>query len=148
MSVARTILLSARLLLAPLLLAACGTTPVTPVSPPKPAATPAPQVQGMIISGRSSKAIMEDIIRFRQSKGMQLKVRTANELEFSAKVPKANIPTEARMRYTLTQTQQGWLLAARVYQISYPSTKNEKVEEITAHVQDKLNEEFARYTGK
>ncbi|WP_157669520.1 hypothetical protein [Chitinibacter sp. GC72] len=130
------------------LMAACA----TPGKAPSPSATPAPTTTkmpapkaGVLVIGRSSKAIIEDIVSYRSSKGMKILVRTPTYIEFSSAIGKANIPTEARIQYTLSSSAQGWVLSAKVLQISYPGTKKEKIEEITAHVQDKLNEELARY---
>ncbi|WP_373975992.1 hypothetical protein NT239_04270 [Chitinibacter sp. SCUT-21] len=126
------------------LLAACS-TPQHQGSEAKPVAKAQPNSPSILIVGRSTKAVSEDIIRFRTSKGMKLLSRSPTYLEFSANIAKANLPTEARIQYTLTQSQQGWQLSAKVLQISYPASKKEKIEDITLHVSDKLNEELARY---
>jgi hypothetical protein len=122
-----------------------GATPDTPASPEKKTSKSPSAPASIIIVGRSNKAVMEDIVQYRTSKGMKIRSRSANQVEFMAQVNKANIPTEARIQYTLMQVSQGWQLSARVYQISYPSTKKEKVEDITLSVIDKLNEELAGY---
>ncbi len=131
-----------------LVITACATPSAPPVATPAPAKTVAkvqPPSASILIIGRSNKAVIEDIVAYRTGKGMKLLSRTSARLEFSSNIAKANIPTEARIQYTLTQASQGWQLSAKVLQISYPGTKNEKVEDITAHVVDKLNEELARY---
>lgn len=134
------------LVISSILLAACTTPPApTPQPEVKPVAKAQPNVASILIVGRSNKAVIEDIVRFRTSKGMKILTRSNNRLEFSSTVTKANIPTEARIQYTLIQASQGWQLSAKVFQISYPATKHEKVEDITPHVLDKLNEELARY---
>ncbi|QLG87029.1 hypothetical protein HQ393_01540 [Chitinibacter bivalviorum] len=122
-----------------------GCATQSPPEPTKPVVNVQPSYPSATIVGRSNKTIMEDIIRYRSSKGMKIRSRSANQIEFMSAVTKANIPTEARIQYSLMQTPQGWKLTARVYQISYPSSKNEKVEDITLSVADKLNEELARY---
>lgn len=121
----------------------CATSPAP--EPTKPVVNAQPSYPTALIVGRSNKTIIEDIVRYRSSKGMKIRSRSANQIEFMSAVTKANIPTEARIQYSLMQTPQGWKLTARVYQISYPSSKNEKVEDITLSVADKLNEELARY---
>jgi hypothetical protein len=131
-----------------IVLAACVTPSPAPTATPVPAKTVAkvqPPSASILIVGRSNKALIEDIVLYRTGKGMKLLSRGPTRLEFSSNIAKANIPTEARIQYTLTQASQGWQLGAKVLQISFPGTKNEKVEDITAHVLDKLNEELARY---
>jgi hypothetical protein len=126
------------------LLAAC-VSPSAPQTESKPVAKAQPNTPSILIIGRSNKAVIEDIIRYRTGKGMKVLSRSATRLEFSSNITKANIPTEARIQYTLTQVTQGWQLSAKVFQISYPATKNEKVDDITSHVAEKLNDELARY---
>ncbi|WP_410498560.1 hypothetical protein [Chitinibacter sp. S2-10] len=128
------------------LLAACSNTPQKAAVDAKTVVNTQPALPGVLIIGRSTKVVMEEIIRFRNSKGMKLRLRNANQLEFTTPVSKANIPTEARIQYIFTQSTQGWLLTAQVFQISHPGTKSERSENITEHVRDKLNEELSRYT--
>jgi hypothetical protein len=130
-------------------LSACGSNPVAPASKPAEAA-PAisnenQSAPSIIIKSRSSKAITEDIIAYRTSKGMQIRSKGNLRLEFMMPITNTTVPTEARMQYVLNQTEQGWRVTARVFQITHPGNKNEKVQEITAAVSDKLSEELAGY---
>lgn len=130
-------------------LAACSSNPA--VSSNKPAPTSAPAVKAnqiapsIIITSRSSKAITEDIIRYRTGKGMKIRSKANLRLEFMMTMSNTTVPTEARMQYVLNQTEQGWRVTARVYQITHPGSQQEKVQEITAAVSDKLTEELATY---
>jgi hypothetical protein len=130
-------------------LGACGTNPAPPTSKPVEAAPAvskeAQTAPSIIIKSRSSKAIIEDIIAYRSSKGMQIRSKGNLRLEFMMQISNTKVPTEARMQYVLNQTEQGWRVTARVFQITHPGSKNEKVQEITTAVSDKLAEELASY---
>ncbi|GHD61667.1 hypothetical protein [Jeongeupia chitinilytica] len=134
---------------AALLLAACA----TPTAQPPAASTPAPDqtqaqtatVPSIVIDGRTPQAILDDVVAYRTQKGMRVLARTANRVEFKQVVPKAKVPTEARMRYELTPAGKGWKLSARVFQVSYPGTTREAVSDITPQVADKLTDELPRY---
>lgn len=129
-------------------LAACATPSPAPVVESKESkeinSSSAPSI---VIQSRSSKAIIEDIIATRTAKGMQIRNRSAQRVEFSLKMVNTSVPTEARMHYVLSQVELGWRLSARVFQISYPGSKKEKVQEITSQVADKLHEELAIYAA-
>lgn len=130
-------------------LSACSSAPTAPASKPA-ETTPATNTENqaapsIIIKSRSSKAITEDIIAYRTSKGMQIRSKGNLRLEFMMPITNTTVPTEARMQYVLNQTEQGWRVTARVFQITHPGNKNEKVQEITAAVSDKLSEELASY---
>ena len=130
-------------------LSACGSAPTAPAN--KPSATPSATstenqaAPSIIIKSRSSKVITEDIITYRTSKGMQIRSKGNLRLEFMMPIANTTVPTEARMQYVLNQTEQGWRVTARVFQITHPGSKNEKVQEITSAVSDKLVEELAGY---
>jgi hypothetical protein len=130
-------------------LSACSSNPaattVKPVAPVAPTIKENQTAPSIIIKSRSSKAITEDIIRYRTSKGMKVRNKTSLNLEFMMVMSNTTIPTEARMVYALNQTEHGWRLSARVYQITNPGSQQEKVKEITAAVSDKLIEELATY---
>ncbi|QZA80526.1 hypothetical protein [Deefgea piscis] len=99
----------------------------------------------IIIPSRSSKAILEDIIKYRSDKGMKIRSRGNQRVEMMMPMSNTSIPTEARMQYILTQTEQGWRVNVRVFQISNPGSKQETVQEITQALADKLAEELALY---
>ena len=138
-------------------LSACTSTPNAPPSQQQQPGqqTPAPVVTApttvyepastIVIQSRSSKAIMEDIISYRTGKGMKIRSKSNSRLEFMMPIARTTIPTEARMLYVLNQTEQGWRVTVRVFQITNPGGKKEKVREITAQVSDKLAEELASY---
>ncbi|MBM3115972.1 hypothetical protein [Jeongeupia naejangsanensis] len=136
-------------LAAALLLAACATPTVQPPA----ASTPAPDqtqsqtatVPSIVIDGRTPQAILDDVVAYRTQKGMRVLTRADKRVEFKQVVPKAKVPTEARMRYELTPVGKGWKLSARVFQVSYPGTTREAVSDITTQVADKLNDELPRY---
>ena len=131
------------------ILSACSSNPAA--TSKKAIVTPVPEVKetqtapSIIIQSRSSKAITEDIIRYRTSKGMKIRSKANLRLEFMMAISNTTAPTEARMQYVLNQTEQGWRVTARVYQITHPGSQQEKVQEITAAVSDKLIEELASY---
>ncbi|WP_432722419.1 hypothetical protein R0381_001691 [Jeongeupia wiesaeckerbachi] len=136
-------------LAAALLLAACATQPTQPpVSAPAPDQTQSQTstVPSVVIDGRTPQAILDDVVAYRTQKGMRVLARADKRVEFKQVVPKAKVPTEARMRYELTPVGKGWKLSARVFQVSYPGTTREAVSDITAQVADKLNDELPRYT--
>jgi hypothetical protein len=128
-------------------LSACSSNPAAPSSKPvEPTPAAANQTApSIIIQSRSSKAITEDIIRYRTSKGMKIRSKSTLRLEFMMMMSNTKSPTEARMSYVLNQTESGWRVTARVYQITNPGSQQEKVQEITAAVSDKLTEELASY---
>ncbi|MBY0445052.1 MAG: hypothetical protein K2Q15_07585 [Burkholderiales bacterium] len=135
------------------LLAACANTPSGPVSNPSTTSTQTPvntQDTGMnspniVIKDRPARAIFDDIVIYRKQKGMQLKRRTAQRLEFSMQIPNATQATEARMSYIMAPFDGGWQLSARVWQITSPGTSRESVSEITSAVADKIAEELLTY---
>ncbi|AZN37206.1 hypothetical protein [Iodobacter ciconiae] len=99
----------------------------------------------ILIKDRPARAILDDIVLYRKQKGMQLKQRTTQRLEFSMQIPNVTQATEARMSYTLTPLNGGWQLSARVWQITAPGTAHESVSEITSAVADKIDEELQTY---
>ncbi|AOY01305.1 hypothetical protein [Jeongeupia sp. USM3] len=131
-----------------LLLAGCATPTQPPVSEPAPAQPPSQtsSAPSVIIDGRTPQAILDDVVAYRTQKGMRVLARTANRVEFKQVVPKAKVPTEARMRYELTPSGKSWKLSARVFQVSHPGTTREAVSDITPQVADKLADELPRYT--
>jgi hypothetical protein len=130
-------------------LSACSSNPAATSNKPVAASAPALKenqvAPSIIIKSRSSKAITEDIIQYRTSKGMKIRSKANLRLEFMMTMSNTTVPTEARMQYVLNQTEQGWRVTARVYQITHPGSQQEKVQEITAAVSDKLTEELATY---
>ena len=130
-------------------LSACSSNPATtsnkPITSTDPALKENQIAPSIIIKARSSKAITEDIIRYRTGKGMKIRNKANLRLEFMMTMSNTTVPTEARMLYVLNQTEQGWRVTARVYQITHPGSQQEKVQEITAAVSDKLAEELATY---
>ncbi|MBM5570046.1 MULTISPECIES: hypothetical protein [Deefgea] len=130
-------------------LSACSSNPATnnnkPVATSDPVQKENQIAPSIIIKARSSKAITEDIIRYRTGKGMKIRSKSNLRLEFMMTMSNTTVPTEARMLYVLNQTEQGWRVTARVYQITHPGSQQEKVQEITAAVSDKLAEELATY---
>lgn len=131
------------------ILSACSSNPAAttdkPVAPIAPVLKENQTAPSIIIKSRSSKAITEDIIAYRTGKGMKIRSKANLRLEFMMTINRTAVPTEARMQYVLNQTEQGWRVTARVYQITRPGTQQEKVQEITAAVSDKLIEELAGY---
>lgn len=130
-----------------LALGACSTPPV---APPKETDTSASTTNNqvapsIVIQSRSSKAIIEDITRYRTSKGLKIRSKAALRIEFMMPISNTKTPTEARMLYVLNQTEHGWRVTARVYQISHPGSHQEKTQEITAAVSDQLSKELASY---
>ncbi|STR44989.1 hypothetical protein [Iodobacter fluviatilis] len=99
----------------------------------------------ILIKDRPARAIFDDIVVYRKQKGMQLKRRTAQRLEFSMQIPNVTQATEARMSYILAPLDGGWQLSARVWQITAPGTARESVSEITSAVADKIHEELQTY---
>ncbi|WP_288842000.1 hypothetical protein [uncultured Deefgea sp.] len=99
----------------------------------------------IIIPARSSKAILEDIIKYRTEKGMKIRSRGSQRVEMMMPMRNTSIPTEARMQYILTQAEQGWRVNVRVFQISNPGSPQESAQEITHALADKLAEELALY---
>ncbi|NHQ87380.1 hypothetical protein HA050_14785 [Iodobacter sp. HSC-16F04] len=99
----------------------------------------------ILIKDRPARAIFDDIVVYRKQKGMQLKRRTAQRLEFSMQIPNVTQATEARMSYILAPLDGGWQLSARVWQITAPGTTRESVSEITSAVADKIHEELQTY---
>lgn len=149
-------------LVASVLLAACATPPesssggrpgVGNASSPTEAQLPqtklpAPgQVPSVRITGRTAQAVLDDIVKFRTGKGMNVRNRSAMRVEFAEVVTTAKQPTEARMVYMLSPASGGLNLSARVFQVSYPGTAKERVAEITGVVSDKLGKELAGYAG-
>ncbi|WP_159666780.1 hypothetical protein [Andreprevotia sp. IGB-42] len=149
-------------MLAAALLAACAApgTPGTNTTPGKPAAPavptplptparPSPEAQppSVTIQGRAAAAVLDDIVRYRTGRGMTLKIRTGNRVEFTMPVQKTKVPTEARMRYLLTPVSGNLQLSARVFQVLNPGTGREQVNEITNEVASQLERELAGYAG-
>lgn len=99
----------------------------------------------IVIKNRQARAIFDDIVQYRKQKGMVLKRRTAQRLEFSIPVLNATKTTEARMSYFIAPVEGGWLLSARVWQITAPGTSRESASEITTAVADKIHEELQTY---
>lgn len=142
-----------------LLLAACATTqPPGTTGRSETASTPAstasstasaPLSDGtpsVLIRGRSSKAVLDDIVQYRtQQKGMKLKSRSSTRLEFTLPIQRTATPTEARMSYLLVKEGDGLRLSARVFQFSYPGTTRETGQDVTQSMSDKLQEELQRY---
>ncbi|MDW5415482.1 hypothetical protein R6242_02720 [Iodobacter sp. CM08] len=135
------------------LLSACASTPSTQSTPPAPSnkvpsAVNLPNISDniIVIKDRQAQAIFDDIVQYRKQKGMQLKRRTAQRLEFSMKIPNVTQATEARMSYLLSPLDGGFQLSARVWQITAPGTARENVSEITNAVADKIHEELQTYT--
>ncbi|SMC26879.1 hypothetical protein SAMN02745857_02640 [Andreprevotia lacus DSM 23236] len=140
-------------------LAACGTpaptgkpaviiaTPTPVPSGPTPVPRPSPEAQppSATINGRSANAVLDDIVRYRTGRGMTLKVRTGNRVEFSMQVQKVKVPTEARMRYQLTTVNGALQLSARVFQVLNPGTSREQINEITNDVAGQLEHELSGY---
>ncbi|BCL77211.1 hypothetical protein JHS3_29470 [Jeongeupia sp. HS-3] len=139
------------LLAASLLLAACASTPLQdPATGTVPTPAPTMPQQGstapsVLIDGRTPQAILDDVVAYRTQKGMRVLARTANRVEFKQAVPRAKVPTEARMRYELTPSGKSWKLSARVFQVSYPGTTREALSEITPAVAAQLADELPRY---
>jgi hypothetical protein len=138
------------------LLSACANDPLNTVSnpakpsvvnPPSQANTPntVESLASILIKDRPARAIFDDIVIYRKQKGMQLKRRTAQRLEFSMQIPNVTQATEARMSYILAPLDGGWQLSARVWQITAPGTARESVSEITSAVADKIHEELQTY---
>jgi hypothetical protein len=142
------------------LLAACANTPSAPASAPSipPISNTQNPVKAqdtainvnnnapsIVIKDRPARAIFDDIVTYRKQKGMQLKRRTAQRLEFSMQIPNVTQATEARMSYIIAPFDSGWQLSARVWQISAPGTSRESVSEITSAVADKITEELQTY---
>lgn len=138
------------------LLAACANTPSGPASTPS--TSPATSTQNpintqdigssapsIVIKDRPARAIFDEIVAYRKQKGMQLKRRTAQRLEFSMQIPNVTQATEARMTYIMAPLDGGWQLSARVWQITTPGTSRESVSEITSAVADKIHEELQTY---
>ncbi|MEN9659242.1 MAG: hypothetical protein RL571_2707 [Pseudomonadota bacterium] len=100
----------------------------------------------IVIKNRQPQAIFDDIVQYRKQKGMLLKRRTSQRLEFSMKIPNVTQATEARMSYLLFPIEGGFQLSARVWQITAPGTARENVSEITDAVADKIHEELQTYT--
>lgn len=142
-----------------LLLAACATTqPPTEnsggagVTRPASAASAAASTTlsdgtpSVLIRGRTSKAILDDIVQYRtQQKGMKLKSRSTTRLEFTLPIQRTATPTEARMSYLLIKEGDALRLSAKVYQFSYPGTTRETGQDVTQSMADKLQEELQRY---
>ncbi|WP_297571838.1 hypothetical protein [uncultured Deefgea sp.] len=131
------------------IISACTTISPSEPSNPNPNNTSSvskdPLSPSIIIPSRSSKAILEDIIKYRTDKGMKIRSRGKQRVELMMPMRNTSIPTEARMQYILTQTEQGWRVNVRVFQISNPGSKQETVQEITQALADKLAEELALY---
>ncbi|WP_028454548.1 hypothetical protein [Chitinilyticum litopenaei] len=148
-------------LLASALLAACATTNAPPNNPPAPTPTPAPVASkpvaasapatssaapSVLIRGRSSKAILDDVVNYRtQQKGMKLKSRSGSRVELSLAMQRTSNPSEARMVYQLTPENGAQRLSARVFQYTHPGTTRETGVEITQSLQEQLLAELPRY---
>ncbi|AMC36463.1 hypothetical protein [Janthinobacterium sp. B9-8] len=124
-----------------------STSPFPDASKPIPANTPDASLAlpSIVIKERQARAIFDDIVQYRKQKGMQLKRRTAQRLEFSMQIPNVTQATEARMSYQIAQVDGGLQLSARVWQITAPGTSRESVSEITSAVADKIAEELQTY---
>lgn len=140
---------------AALLLAACATSPL-------PAPTPAPGGQGaptvapipaepappsIIIQGRSARAILDSIVKYRTQKGMRLMQRDSSRVVLSMAVPRSNPPAEAQMIFSLAPAPEapaGLRLSAQVFQIIKHGGKAQSTE-ITASLRENLEEELDMY---
>lgn len=150
------------LLLLALLLAACGTrTPPQTIPPQKnhtqPAQagnTPVDQTEkpaanlestpSVIIKGKSAAAILDNVVKFRTSKGMKISQRDAKFVQFSMHIPNSSPPANVLMIYSISPATDGLRLSAQVFQIIKQKGKS-LTGDITAGLKDKLQDELEGY---
>lgn len=98
----------------------------------------------MLIRNKRAAQILDEVVRYRLRKGMQLVARDSQRVELSMAIPKSNPPAEARMIYSLSPDKTGLRLSAQVFHDTRQG-KLKKTRDVTAGLRDKLEEELADY---
>lgn len=135
------------LLLSTALLAGCSTAPQPATPQPVASAPPAKIAEtapSVLIRNKRAAQILDEVVRYRLRKGMQLVARDSQRVELSMAIPKSNPPAEARMIYSLSPDKTGLRLSAQVFHDTRQG-KLKKTRDVTAGLRDQLEEELAGY---